>query len=264
MSGDEPATTPARRRAGALLGLAAIVLAVAGVVLITLALTGDDGERPPQPPRAQPTIASTSPTTGPTTGQTTGPTVGSTIGPSTRPDDKPGAPTTPLPTPTPKTTIDGPVLDRSTPVAIDIPAIDVHSDLLNLGLNKDRTVEVPPLDDPDSKAGWYRYSPTPGELGPAIILGHVDSAKYGPGIFFELGALKKGDEISVRRKDGSVAVFRVDDNVRYPKSQFPTKKVYGNLNHAGLRLITCGGTFDFSARSYEDNIVVYASLIESR
>lgn len=124
MSGDQP-TTPARRPAGALLGLAAAVLAITGVVLITLALTGDDTERPPQPPRAQPTVASSAP-------QSEEP-------PTTRPDDnRSGAPTTPLPTITPKSTVRGPILDRATPVAIDIPAIDVQSDLLNLGLNKDQ------------------------------------------------------------------------------------------------------------------------------
>lgn len=156
--------------------------------------------------------------------------------------------------------VQGPVLARSAPTSIDIPAIGVHSDLLTLGLNADHSVTVPPLNAKDSQAGWYRYSPTPGELGPAIILGHVDSAEFGPAVFFRLGDLVKGDAIRVARTDGSVATFVVDRNVRYPKSSFPTDEVYGNIDHAGLRLITCGGHFDVDAGSYQDNDVVYASL----
>lgn len=152
------------------------------------------------------------------------------------------------------------MLARSAPIAIDIPAIGAHSELLTLGLNDDGTVEVPPLDVPDSQAGWYRYSPTPGELGPAVILGHVDSKQYGPGVFYRLGELVAGDRISVARADGPVATFVVDRTVRYPKDDFPTDEIYGDIDHAGLRLITCGGVFDPDAGSYQDNTVVYASL----
>jgi len=134
--------------------------------------------------------------------------------------------------------------------------------LLKLGLNADRTVQVPPLDK-DSRAGWYRNSPTPGQLGPAVILGHVDSAEYGPGVFFRLGALRPGNLLSVTRDDNTVAVFRVDRVVSYPKDRFPTLEVYGNTDHAALRLITCGGTFDLSTHNYENNIVAYASMISS-
>jgi len=143
-------------------------------------------------------------------------------------------------------------------------AIGVKSDLVTLGLNPDGTVQVPSLDDPSSKAGWYKNSPTPGSVGPSIILGHIDSKKYGPGVFYDLGNLKPGDEIDVNRQDGSVAVFKVDGVRTYPKSAFPTSVVYGNLDHAGLRLITCGGTFDPSISSYESNIVAFASLVSTR
>ena len=158
----------------------------------------------------------------------------------------------------------GLVLLPSKPVSLSVPSIGVKSALLDLGLNPDGTVQVPSLDDPDSKAGWYKGSPTPGSVGPAIILGHIDSKKYGPGVFYELGNLKPGAEIDVTRQDGSVAVFKVDGVRSYPKDNFPTKTVYGNLDHAGLRLITCGGTFDPSKGSYESNIVAYASLVSSR
>lgn len=154
----------------------------------------------------------------------------------------------------------GPILAASVPLRLEIPAIGVDSMIRPLGLNPDRTVQVPPLTK-DSYAGWYKYSPTPGELGPSIILGHVDSAKYGPGVFFRLGALRQHDRVTIVRSDHSVATFEVERVVEYPKNQFPTLEVYGNTDRAALRLITCGGRFDLSAHSYEDNIVAYASLV---
>ena len=146
---------------------------------------------------------------------------------------------------------------------IDVPAIGATSELLQLGLNPDGTAEVPPLAR-DSQAGWYRGSPSPGEVGPSVILGHVDSAEYGPGVFFRLGDLRQGDQIAVDRSDGSTAVFTVDRVASFPKNDFPTLEVYGNTDRAELRLITCGGDFAPSARSYLDNIVVFASLTGSR
>jgi len=127
------------------------------------------------------------------------------------------------------------VLAASAPLAIKIPSIGVQSTLLQLGLNPDKSIEVPPLDDPDSRAGWYKYSPTPGQIGPTVILGHVDSAKYGAGIFFKLGALQPGATVEVTLTDRIVAVFTVDKVVAYPKSAFPrprstapsTTQVYG-------------------------------------
>jgi sortase (surface protein transpeptidase) len=163
----------------------------------------------------------------------------------------------------PAAAVRGPVLPASAPTRIDIPAIGVASGLVDLGLNADGTVEVPPLAK-DSSAGWYHDSPTPGELGPSLLLGHVDSAEYGPAVFFRLGDLRPGDEASVTRTDGTVAVFTIDRVASYPKDSFPTLEVYGNTDRAELRLITCGGDFDASARNYLDNIVVYASLTGSR
>lgn len=131
-----------------------------------------------------------------------------------------------------------------------------------LGLAPDGTVQVPPLSK-NSHAGWYEHSPTPGQVGPSLILGHIDSAAYGPGVFFKLGDMRQRDKIFVTRADGIVAVFEVERVVEYSKRHFPTLQVYGNTNRAALRLITCGGTFNFSQKSYEDNIVVYASLVSS-
>ncbi len=154
-------------------------------------------------------------------------------------------------------------LPNSVPVSLSIPAIQVAATLVQLGLNPDGTVAVPSLSDPDSKPGWYEQSPTPGQLGPSIILGHIDSKQYGPGVFYNLGMLKPGDPVEVTRADGTVAVFQVDGVKSYPKDQFPTAKVYGNLDHAGLRLITCGGEFNPNSGSYESNIIAFATLVSS-
>ncbi len=130
---------------------------------------------------------------------------------------------------------------------------------MDLGLRADGSMEVPPGAYP---AGWYTHAPTPGELGPAILAAHVDWNGQ-PGVFFDLHELKPGDEITVARRDGSTATFRVDRVHRYQKDSFPTEAVYGDIDHAGLRLITCGGDFNDNAHSYVDNIVVYASLTRS-
>ena len=144
----------------------------------------------------------------------------------------------------------------SSPVSVRAPSIGVDSTLGQVGLNPDRTIEVPTS---YTQAGWYRLGPTPGAIGPAVILGHVDSFK-GPGVFFNLGDLRPGRDVDVTREDKTVAHFRVDAIKTYPKSDFPTQDVYGAINYAGLRLITCGGTFDTKTRSYDSNTVVYASL----
>ncbi len=190
-------------------------------------------------------------------------TAGATGHPATATASEPSTPAGPGPAAGSGVQITGPVLPPSSPVSLSIPALGVTSSLLQLGLNPDGSVQVPDLNDPDSKAGWYRNSPAPGSPGPAIILGHIDSRKYGPGVFYRLGDLRPGDTIDVARADGTVAVFRVDGVLLYPKDQFPTLAVYGNIDHAGLRLITCGGTFDPSKRSYESNIVAYATLVSS-
>ena len=151
------------------------------------------------------------------------------------------------------------VLRHSPPVRLDIDRIGVHSDLHDLGLDDAGAIEAPSGARYD-QAAWYRYSPAPGSLGPSIILGHVDSAANGPSVFFRLAELVAGDRISVTRADGSTARFTVDEVRRYPKEDFPTQRVYGDLDHAGLRLITCGGAFNESSGHYEDNIIVFARL----
>jgi Sortase domain len=152
--------------------------------------------------------------------------------------------------------ITGSVLPESDPVSVAIPGIGVRTGLVELGLEADGTMEVP--GDP-AKAGWFRRAAAPGALGPAVIAGHVtwDGA---PGVFHRLGKLRPGDRVAVTRKDGRIAVFNVTRLARYSKSRFPSRSVYGAIDHAGLRLITCGGTYDAAENRYLDNVVVFARL----
>jgi sortase (surface protein transpeptidase) len=142
------------------------------------------------------------------------------------------------------------------PVRLQIPAIDVSTSLVKLGRLPDGSLEVPK--DWDT-AGWYDKGPRPGQPGPAVILGHVDS-KTGPAVFYQLRALRPGDTVRVGLADGRILVFRVQRVQRYPKDRFPTEAVYFPTLNRELRLITCGGEFDYAAGSYRDNIVVYATL----
>ena len=155
-----------------------------------------------------------------------------------------------------------PSLRRSAPVSVAIPAIGVRSPLLRLGLNPDGTIQVPDLATSADEAAWYKYSVTPGQIGAAVIEGHVDS-QVGPAVFFRLGALHPGDPIDVTLADGMTAVFRVTGVRQYAKDNFPTKMIYGTTNYAALRVVTCGGTFDYATGHYLSSVVVFASLVSS-
>jgi sortase (surface protein transpeptidase) len=167
------------------------------------------------------------------------------------------APVSSAATPSPSRTAAG--LGASVPVRLEIPAIGVDTPLMSLGLNADGTVAVPPL-TAGAPAGWYRNLRTPGEVGPAVILGHVDTAHDGPAVFYRLKDLRAGDTATVRRADGTAAVFTVQRIVEVPKSDFPTDDVYGPVDFPALRLVTCGGTFDHLRHEYRGNILVYATL----
>jgi sortase (surface protein transpeptidase) len=169
----------------------------------------------------------------------------------------PSASTSSSPPPAPPAVDQG--MPPSEPTELRIPKIGAKSSLIPLGLNPDETVEVPPVEQP-MQAGWYKHARTPGEPGPAVLLGHVDGNKQ-PGIFFRLKELSEGDEVEVSRKDGTTARFRVRGTEQIAKSGFPTEAVYGDTDQPELRLITCGGSFDQAAHSYRDNIIVYATLI---
>jgi len=160
-------------------------------------------------------------------------------------------------------TAKGPSLRRSIPVTVDIPSIGVHTRLLHLGVNADGTLQVPPLTTSADEAAWYKYSATPGQIGSSVIEGHVDSYR-GPAVFFRLGALRPGDAVDVTLTDGVTAVFRVTGVREYAKSRFPAKIIYGAADYAALRLITCGGVFDYTTGHYLSSTVVFASLASYR
>ena len=151
--------------------------------------------------------------------------------------------------------VTGLVLPESDPVAVSIPRIGVRSTLVDLGLDKG-VMEVP--EDP-ARAGWFTRGAAPGALGPAVIAGHV-TWHGANAVFHRLGTLQRGDQVTITRKDGKTAVFTVSRVARFSKLQFPSREVYGAIDHAGLRLITCGGTYDSAKNSYLDNIVVFARL----
>ncbi|RIV41664.1 class F sortase [Micromonospora radicis] len=150
-----------------------------------------------------------------------------------------------------------PPLPRAEPVEVRIPRIGVRAPLVSVAADAAGALEVPPLDRP-GVAGWYRPGASPGELGNAVVVGHVDSPA-GPAVFFDLGRLRPGDTVHIARADATVVRFAVDGVEAYPKDGFPTDLVYGPGGAVGLRLITCGGRFDQDRGEYVDNVVVFAT-----
>jgi LPXTG-site transpeptidase (sortase) family protein len=150
----------------------------------------------------------------------------------------------------------GELMPTSTPTRVTIPALHVDVPLVGLGLQTDGSMQVP---TDAHTVGWYTKAPTPGSLGPAVLAGHVNY-HGADGTFARLATLKTGDQVRVARQDGTTAVFAVTRVDRYAKDKFPADAVYGPIDHAGLRLITCGGDFDGRTGHYVDNIVAYADL----
>lgn len=142
----------------------------------------------------------------------------------------------------------------SPPVRVEIPSIGVSSRLVRLGLNADGTMEVP---RDYGLAGWFTGGAKPGQDGPAVVSGHVDS-RTGPAVFYRLRELRPGDAVRVRRADGVWLAFEVTGTARYAKAAFPTDAVFGPVTGPVLRLITCGGDFDRASGHYLDNVVVTA------
>jgi sortase (surface protein transpeptidase) len=158
------------------------------------------------------------------------------------------------------TTVPAPaVVARSVPVAVRIPAIGLAVWLTQLGLNSNGTVEVPTS---VQVPGWFSPGPSPGQVGSAVILGHVDSYQ-GKGVFFQLRTLQPGDQIEVNLADGVIATFKVTSVAMYQKTQFPDQLVYGSNGSSDLQLVTCGGAFDSQTGHYLSNIVVYSSFVSA-
>lgn len=153
-------------------------------------------------------------------------------------------------------------MDASKPVRFAIPALDRTGEIIETGLREDNTLEVPPEHE-GAPASWYTGSPSPGQLGPSVLLGHVNSTEDESGIFYNLKTLQNGDPIEVTREDGSIAIFSVYKSELYPKNDFPTKAVYFPVGEAELRVITCDG-FTESSGKFVENLVVYAKLVDTK
>ncbi|MBU8855836.1 class F sortase [Micromonospora sp. WMMB482] len=206
----------------------ATLLAVAGILTLTAAVTIGFAVAQPggEPPR--PDVSAAAPAADPA------------AGPAIRPGEL----------------TSGPLMSSSPPTRVSIPSLRATAAVVALGLQADGAMQVP---DSAADVGWFTRAPTPGALGPAVLAGHVDWKGH-RGTFFGLGRLAVGAGITVDRQDGSSAMFTVTRVAQYPKDRFPTNEVYGAVDHAALRLITCGGEFDDNTQHYRDNVIVYARL----
>lgn len=240
--------------------LALAALAISGVLVFAAGAAAVKPATAAPEPSAQVTNTTIAPTTTHATVEST-----DTAIPPTNPPAIP--PTNPITTIAPPPTI--PIEEAlaaavaSTPPPhrperVHIASIGVDATIIDLGLNPDRTLEVP---EDIRLTGWWTGRSVPGEEGPSIVVGHVDSAAAGPGVFWRLRELDIGDVIHIERSDGSISEFRVIETELVLKDEFPTEKVYGSTEGSQLRLITCGGSFDRSARSYLGNVIVYAEHV---
>ncbi len=157
---------------------------------------------------------------------------------------------------------DDKALPRSVPTRISIPAIGVDAPFTKLSLDPSGRLQVPPMDN-KNLVGWFREGASPGERGASIVVGHLDT-QSGPAVFADLESLEAGNSVDIARADGVVAHFEVDSVQTFSKSDFPDDKVYADTATPTLRLITCGGTFNRTAKDYEDNVVVFAHLKPAR
>ncbi|PRX48047.1 sortase family protein [Nonomuraea fuscirosea] len=164
------------------------------------------------------------------------------------------------PPPLPRTT-PAPAMLPSTPIKIVIRSLGIKAPIKSVGLAKDGTIEVPPANNVNL-VGWYRNMSTPGEAGPAVLLGHKDT-RTRDAVFARLSEIKNGDTIEVKRQDRTTAVFTVGGVEQAAKKTFPTQRVYGPRDNAQLHLITCGGDYDRTVGHYTDNVIVYATMTGS-
>jgi len=216
-----------------------VLLAVAGAVLLW-------PEEPRTAPVAERTIAAADPTPAPPLAWEP---------PPPKPKQKPKKPK-PKPKPVERKPTKVRIDKRAArPVAVSVPSAGISAPTIALGLKPNGKIEVP---QDFSEAGWRSGGPEPGERGAAFITAHVDS-RSGPGAFKRLGEVSPGDDIRVRRKDGTTVSFVAERTEQVAKNNFPTARVYGDTRLPTLRLVTCGGSFDSGSRHYRDNLIVYAT-----
>jgi LPXTG-site transpeptidase (sortase) family protein len=237
----------------AALAIAGLIVAAAGAAVVVPAAGAVDVVAADRALEPSPASTTTTTTIAVTTTQTVAETTDTPDTPTTT--IAPTAPTE-MPQAATEAAFDRPPPDR--PTKVRIASIGVDATIIDLGLNPDRTLEVP---EDIRLTGWWTGRSVPGEDGPSIVVGHIDSAAQGAGVFFRLRELDVGDVIHVERSDGSIAEFRVTETELVLKDEFPTEKVYGSTEGSQLRLITCGGSFDRSAGSYLGNLIVYAEHV---
>lgn len=155
-------------------------------------------------------------------------------------------------------------LSPSRPTQLRIPAINVNTEVTSIGKNPDGTIAVPDKGPDYNKAAWYKHSPTPGQSGPTMIEGHVDSVEQGASVFYRLGELDQDEKIFVTRADGKVVVYQIHEVGQYKKDDFPTDRVYGHTDNPALRLVTCGGQYLQDIGQYESNTIVFARISDIR
>lgn len=230
-------TENGRRRARLVATLVAVLLACSGAAAVAVGIAAQDPPPPSPPDRraAAPNPSSPSDTS-------------HSESPQDRPDRRAADAVEEL--------------DYSAPVHISIPEIGVSSSLLQLGLDSEGVMETPQPPHVD-RAGWFRPSPPPGVPGATVIAGHV-TWNQEPVVFFELGELRRGDLVKVRRADGISTVFEVTRIGSFPKDGFPTDAVYNQPDRSELRLITCGGEYDESSNRYLSNVIVWARIVDVR
>ena len=226
-----------RRRSRVVATVVAVLLAGSGAAAVAVGIASQD-PAPPAPPG----------------GQAAPPESGSTSA-TPEPSQKPEQPGQPA-----EKAIED--LDYSAPVQISIPKIGVSSSLIQLGLDSDGVMETPQPPDVD-RAGWFSPSPPPGIPGSTVIAGHVTWDQE-PVVFFELGDLRRGDKVQVKREDGVTTVFEVYRIGSFPKDGFPTDAVYDQPDTSELRLITCGGEYDAENNRYLSNVIVWAKIVDVR
>ncbi|KRF19012.1 hypothetical protein ASG90_03770 [Nocardioides sp. Soil797] len=226
------------RRGGLLLAAVAVI----GVLVVVLAVRGQE----PDPPPAPKDVGS----------------LDATATPSQRPSQRPSEPPSQQSAQDPVGPASAQPLGPSSPVSISVPRIDVSSEVITLGTTDDGILEVPQPGPDLDKAAWFDKSPTPGQPGPAIIEGHVSTKEGGPSVFFDLARLRPGDDITVQRQDGTTVTFEVYAVRTFAKDKFPTQLVYGgDLSTPTLRLITCSN-FDASIGHHTGNLVVFSKLTD--
>ena len=241
MSEHEPATPsrPARRGGGKFLPL---IVVLVGVAVLVFALATQVSA--PVPPASAAGTIDPRPTASASRSSVPGPVVSPKRG---RAGSRPTAPAVIKPVP------------PSAPVSISIPAIKVKSAVFPIGKTADGTLKAPPPGPDRNKVAWFKNSVTPGQLGPSVLEGHVDT-EQGPSVFLDLGDVRPGDTVTITRRDGRKAKYTVDAVRNYSKAKFPTQLVYGaDLDQATLRLITCSD-FDPRIRHHVGNLVVFGHL----